>query len=361
VPRPLVASLLLVAAATVAIAATAPEPAGAEPPAVTASFTWSPTEPLTDQTVTFTSTTTVAGSDMITAQEWDLDGNGVFGDAVGPTASWSFDVPGVRYVTLRAYDSKGTPSDAVNAVTVRNRNPSASVAQSPSNPLVGEVVTYFSTSTDRDGFIKSYAWDLNNDGRFNDGSQALARRSYARAGKFAVWLRVTDDRGASSEVKHVVTVRDPFPGALPVIIVPGPPAPVAVSGLPLLNPFPVVRISGLVRRRGVRLRLVEVKAPVGARVKVSCAGRRGCPFRRRVKQVRGSGGASGSVPASRLVRVRSFNGGFVRAGALVQVFVTKPGTIGKYTRLKIRRGRLPVRADRCVEPGAALPVRCPAG
>jgi hypothetical protein len=345
---------MLVAAAAAASTAAAQ----AEPPGVTASFTWAPAEPLTDQAVTFSSTSIVTGNETISNQEWDLDGNGTF-DVSGPVAKLSYDTPGVRHVRLRAYDSKGTPSDAVNAVNVRNRDPSASIAQSPGTPLVGETVTYFSTSTDSDGYIKTYAWDLNNDGKFRDGNQALARRSYSRAGKFAVWLRVTDDRGAVSEVKHVVTVRDPFPGALPVIIVPGPAAPVAVSGLPLLNPFPVVRVSGLVRGRGVRLRLVEVKAPPGARVKVSCAARRGCPFRRRVRQVPGAGAVSGSAPATRIVRVRSFNGGFVRAGALVQVFVTKPGTIGKYTRLKIRRGRLPARADRCIEPGTPLPVRCP--
>ncbi len=48
----------------------------------------------------------------------------------------------------------------------------------------------------------------------------------------------------------------------------------------ILNPFPVVRISGSYTRAGVRLRLFQVTAPVGVRITIRCSGR-GCPFRQR--------------------------------------------------------------------------------
>ena len=46
---------------------------------------------------------------------------------------------------------------------------------------------------------------------------------------------------------------------------------------------------------------------------------------------------------------------------IVRVFVTKPGTIGKYTRIRIRGGKPPARADRCLPPSSWTPMKCPAG
>ena len=54
-----------------------------------ASFTYSPAQPLTGQTITFTSTST--GATIIT---WDLDGDGFCDDASGPTATASFAAAG---------------------------------------------------------------------------------------------------------------------------------------------------------------------------------------------------------------------------------------------------------------------------
>ncbi|MBA2513265.1 MAG: hypothetical protein H0V26_02900 [Solirubrobacterales bacterium] len=49
----------------------------------------------------------------------------------------------------------------------------------------------------------------------------------------------------------------------------------------------------------------------------------------------------------------------LRAGAVVQVFVTKKGRLGKYTRFVIRRGEAPRRVDSCARHGARRPTRCP--
>jgi hypothetical protein len=46
-----------------------------------------------------------------------------------------------------------------------------------------------------------------------------------------------------------------------------------------------------------------------------------------------------------------------RAGTVLEVFVTQPGTYGKYTRFVIRRKREPKRVDRCLIGGR--PSRCP--
>jgi hypothetical protein len=112
----------------------------------------------------------------------------------------------------------------------------------------------------------------------------------------------------------------------------------------LMSPFPVVRVSGIYTRRGVVFRRVSVRAPRGATITIDCRGP-DCPFSRRARIVR-------------VVRLRSLERAF-RAGARLEIRVTKPGVVGKYTRLRIRAGRPPARRDRCLMPGSRRPVRCP--
>jgi hypothetical protein len=47
------------------------------------------------------------------------------------------------------------------------------------------------------------------------------------------------------------------------------------------------------------------------------------------------------------------------AGVILEIRVSKPGQIGKYTRFAIRRHRLPVRIDACLGSGDPKPIVCP--
>ena len=114
-----------------------------------------------------------------------------------------------------------------------------------------------------------------------------------------------------------------------------------------MRPFPVVRIAGRLTRRGAHLTIVSVAAPRGARIGVRCAPRR-CKVKPYVGTVRGK-------KAKHVARFeRSF-----RAGVRIVVRVSSSRRIGKYTRLKIRRGRKPARVDRCLVPGTRAPQKCP--
>ena len=48
-----------------------------------------------------------------------------------------------------------------------------------------------------------------------------------------------------------------------------------------------------------------------------------------------------------------------RPKATIEIRVTQPRKIGKYTRVKTRKGKAPLRIDRCLMPGKTRPVRCP--
>ena len=133
------------------------------------------------------------------------------------------------------------------------------------------------------------------------------------------------------------------PGAAPAA--PGAPAPV-VTAAAYMRPFPIVRIRGFAVRRGVRVTLLTVSGPRTARVRVVCRGG-GCPRRSTLRPVR--------APA----RLRRLERVF-RSGTVIQIRITAPGSIGKYTSFRIRRGRAPRRVDRCLLPGRVAPAACPA-
>jgi hypothetical protein len=120
--------------------------------------------------------------------------------------------------------------------------------------------------------------------------------------------------------------------------------PLPNTTLDFIDPFPVVRVSGRFRGKRTTLTRVTVRAPRGTRIRIRCRGR-GCPYRRRAIAVR-------------FVRVRALQRSY-RPGASIELRITQPGRIGKYTRIRTRRNRAPTRIDRCLRPGRSRPVRCP--
>jgi hypothetical protein len=122
--------------------------------------------------------------------------------------------------------------------------------------------------------------------------------------------------------------------------------PPAAASVPLLQPFPVVRISGWLTRVGARITRLSVRSPRGSQIAARCRGR-SCPVRHE--------GRSAALTRLRPLERR------LRAGTRLDITVRKAGYIGKWTTIVIRRGRPPRRADRCVYPERRRPASCPAG
>jgi hypothetical protein len=217
----------------------------------------------------------------------------------------------------------GDESEKKLTVTVRNRPPVAGFTVSPSQAVVGEPVTLTSTSFDPDGQLAGQNWALFGNELFGSGDTVT--RSWATPGVYPITLRVQDSSGASSFSTRWISIHH--------------------RPLELLSPFPVVRLAGRISKSGAVVTRLLVQAPRGARVSARCSGRR-CPYRR------ASAMSSGSVRFRRLQR-------FLPSGTKLEVSITKPGTIGKYVRFRIRAGYSPLRVDRCIKPGAKRPTRCP--
>jgi hypothetical protein len=219
-------------------------------------------------------------------------------------------------------------------------------------------VTFISYSEDPDGDIVDQSWDLDEDGIFDDATGPIAIHSFSLAGETTVRLRVTDDRGAAATRSLTVLVREGPGGST------GPPAspsntqssagpaplpkPLSAATPPpsLLSPFPIVRLVGSVTPLGTRITLLSVSAPKGSRASVRCRGR-ACPVKRAERIV-------GRRPVRFPVLERLMPGSVV-----LEVLVHRGDRIGKYTRLKLRGGRRPRRADGCLWPGTTRMAPCP--
>jgi hypothetical protein len=141
-----------------------------------------------------------------------------------------------------------------------------------------------------------------------------------------------DDPPTTFEVDPVPATTAPAPG------------PAQSHGMPLLEPFPLIRIKGVLTARGARLTLITVRAPRGARIRVTCAGR-SCPKRSMAR-------------TAAVSRLRPFERS-LRGGTRLGFTVTKAGFVGKWTSIVIRVGLPPKRSDGCLDSGTKKHVSCP--
>ncbi len=176
-----------------------------------ASFTASPSPALTGETVTFNASGSSDPDGSLVKYEWDLDGNGSYETNTGsnPAASRSFAAEGSFTVGLRVTDNLTGADTTTRTIKIGPQPPSASFTVSP-NPAVVGIPVHFdaSSSSDSDGTIVKYQWDLDGNGSFetDTGTTAAADRAYESPGTFDVGLRVTDNSGTAVATTLPLTV-----------------------------------------------------------------------------------------------------------------------------------------------------------
>jgi hypothetical protein len=217
---------------------------------------------------------------------------------------------------------------AAQTFTIDTTPPAASFIWLPTAPYAGEAVSFASTATDPLSPITALAWDLGT-GAFAPGGP-VASTTFAAPGSHLVRLSATDAIGLSSVSSRTISVR---PRPLPVMV-----------------PFPIVRLVGSERRAGTLIRLLAVEAPSGTSVSVTCRGR-GCPRRAQRRIAPATRAGTAWLTFARFERL-------LRPGIFLAVRVFHPNEIGAYTSIAIRRGKLPHRVDECLDPVRNAPVRC---
>jgi hypothetical protein len=305
------------------------------PAAAAAEFDYHPKPAVTGLVLTFESAG-LAPEEEDEDVSWDFDGDGV-ADATGRRPSWRFMRPGTYRVTMSA------PASGTASLDVPVGQLPAPFITYPASIAPGQdVLVVYSGQTGSGAPLERYDWELDGDGDFNDASGIVLHRTFPAAGEYLIGLRVTDKDGAFGTEFHTVSVRSA--------------ATVVPSALRLLSPYPIVRLTGRVIKSGALIRRLTVQAPVGASITIRCRGR-GCPFKQSTRTARRS--RAGSKRATATVRFRKLERRRLRGGATIRVFVTRQGWVGKYTRWTIRRGKPPLRRDRCLTPGVPAPSACP--
>jgi PKD repeat protein len=187
-----------------------------QPP--TASFDASPSPADTGQTVTFNGSASSDPDGTIAKYEWDLDGNGSYETNTGTTATTARSYPTAATLTvgLRVADSDGGTATTTRNVTVNNRVPTASFTATPNPANTGQAVAFNgSASSDPDGTIAKYEWDLDGNGSYetNTGTTAATAKTYAAKGTIVVGLRITDNSGGTATTTRSVVVNNRPPTA----------------------------------------------------------------------------------------------------------------------------------------------------
>ncbi|MFA9269368.1 MAG: PKD domain-containing protein [Baekduiaceae bacterium] len=170
------------------------------PPTVT--LTVNPTTVATGDAVTFSA----AGADPdggAVTYAWDLDGDGTYSDSTAASPpSRSFARAGAKTVGVRVTDDDGDVTSTVQrtqVVTVTNRLPSTpTISASPASVQRGETTTLTAAATDPEGTALTYAWDLDDDGAFDDATGASTPQTMPSSGTLTARVRVTDADGGST-------------------------------------------------------------------------------------------------------------------------------------------------------------------
>ncbi|MEA2217003.1 MAG: hypothetical protein QOK19_2564, partial [Solirubrobacteraceae bacterium] len=244
-------------------------------------------------------------------------------------------VPGAYTVRALQSDEAGNQGISgapmfteIRPASAAAHGPAAAFGYYPVKPHVGETISLVSGSTDDLSPITGYSWNLRGTA-FVPGAQTQTI-SFATPGGHTVQLSVTDAGGRRSVASQVIPV-----------------------SYPLMRPFPLVRIAGTRSRGRVKLKVLSVQAPAGATVTVTCTGK-GCPAKSQVRVVPTLKSKAAAVPVLVFPRFQRS----LPPGVALVVRVTHAGQMGKYTRFAVRRGKLPVRADACVNATELKSVPC---
>jgi len=171
-------------------------------------FTFTPTNPVVNQAVSFDGSNSFDPDGTITDYFWIFQGSTQL-QLHGAHQTVQFTSARTYTITLTVTDNQGATGSSTQTLVVQNvanQPPVARIVLSTNTPQVGQLVTFNGqTSSDPDGTIASYRWDIDNNGTI-DSTSSLFQSSYAAAGTYTVKLTVFDNLGSSNSATATVTV-----------------------------------------------------------------------------------------------------------------------------------------------------------
>jgi len=166
----------------------------------TASFIYSPENPLVKEEITFDASSSSDSDGTIVSYEWDF-GDENIGEGIQITHPYA--KAGNYTVTLTVTDNDGLKDSLSKVITVKSP-PVASFTYSPEGPVVCEKRIFnASSSYDPDGEIVSYNWDF---GDRNTAKGEMVTYAYTKDGEYTVTLTITDNDGLVNSTSKVIEV-----------------------------------------------------------------------------------------------------------------------------------------------------------
>jgi PKD repeat protein len=176
-------------------------------------FSFNPPSPTTEDTINFDASLSSDPNSFSTIKgyEWDFGEKGDNEDKRGKFAKHRYQKEGNYTVKLTVIDDKNLKSTQSLLVEVRNRNirnpPRAFLVYAPEKATTDDYMTFDATwSSDLDGYIKEYQWELSDGSKSNQGS---FQHKFSREGEYTVNLTVTDDDNLSNNQSRKFSVGKP--------------------------------------------------------------------------------------------------------------------------------------------------------
>ena len=166
-----------------------------------------------DQVATLAATGSSDPEGSTLEYQWNFGGT-VVDSGTSPTVEHTFTTAGFHTVGLTVRDNRGSTDTTTRQVLV-TRAPTVAVTATPNPVSLRDPVTFDATDAqdpDDPSSPLAYAWDLDADAAFDDGTAATATApGWATAGTYVVKVRVTDASGAATVAPVSVIVRNMIP------------------------------------------------------------------------------------------------------------------------------------------------------
>ena len=169
-----------------------------------AGFVFEPVLPSTNQIINFTDISSDYDG-VILNWTWDF-GDGTIKYQQNP--SHYYQENQMYAVSLIVTDDDGETNSTSQIITISNSAPNANFIYSPLNPSTVDTIDFIDLSTDSDGVIVNWTWDL------GDGNSSFTQNTshqYSEFGQYMVSLQVLDDDGGTDTRIKMINVSNVLP------------------------------------------------------------------------------------------------------------------------------------------------------
>lgn len=170
-----------------------------------ADFTWTPTFPMTNQTITFSASNSKPNGITIVSYTWNFSDGTPPALTTGPTTTHQFAAAGTYNVTLAVTNNAGLVG-AISKGVIVVYTPTAEFMWTPATPYAYDIATFIASfSSSGGGVITNYVWNFG-DGNVTATSSSLITHSYLAGGDYTVALNVTSSYGLFNVTSKTISI-----------------------------------------------------------------------------------------------------------------------------------------------------------